>query len=68
MLYPKFTLKRQSHIGRYFCDYCNFGLRGMEDIQKAAKGSQGEFLLLFANYVMQPILDNPELLSKSGWK
>jgi hypothetical protein len=39
----------------------------MRNAKAEAGGSQAEFLKLFNQYVKQPVIQNPELLRKSGW-
>ena len=56
------------HLGRHPNEYHNFALRGMQRAMNEAGNSQEEFLRLFNIYVKQPIINNPNLLRKSGWK
>lgn len=55
------------HLGRHPNAYHNFVLDGMQKASAGAGGSQSEFLNLFNQYVIQPVIQNPGLLRKSGW-
>ena len=55
------------HLGRHPNDYHEFVLFNMKKAAKEAKGDSKVFLELFEEYVKKPILDNPDLLNKSGW-
>ncbi|WP_294272263.1 RHS repeat-associated core domain-containing protein, partial [uncultured Chryseobacterium sp.] len=56
------------HLGRHPNNYHTFVLEEMQKAAKASGGSQAKFLELFNKNVKQPVLKNPELLRKSGWK
>lgn len=55
------------HLGRHPNDYHEFVLFNMTKAAKESKGDSKVFLELFEEYVKKPILDNPDLLNKSGW-
>jgi RHS repeat-associated protein len=55
------------HLGRHPNEYHKFVLEGMERASLEAGSHQAKFLQLFDQYVKQPILQNPNLLRKSGW-
>ncbi len=55
------------HLGRHPNAYHNFVYQNMQRAATEAGGNQTKFLQLFDQYVKQPILQNPELLRKSGW-
>lgn len=55
------------HLGRHPNAYHEFVLKGMQDAAAGAGGNQAKFLQLFDQYVKQPVLQNPNLLRKSGW-
>jgi len=56
------------HIGRHPDKYHLFVLRGMKQAKKEAGNNQKVFLELFEKYVKEPVLNNPDLLNKSGWE
>ena len=56
------------HLGRHPDTYHNFVLNGMKAAQREAGSDKDLFLLKFDQYVKQPIIQNPQLLRKSGWK
>lgn len=56
------------HLGRHPNAYHEFVLKGMQNAKAGAGGDQAKFLELFNQNVKQPIINNPELLRKSGWK
>lgn len=56
------------HLGRHPNAYHQFVLDGMRRAHKEAKGNVDAFLSGFDKYVIQPVVNNPELLRKSGWK
>ena len=56
------------HLGRHPNAYHNFVLRSMQDAAASSGGSQTNFLKYFNINVKQPVLNNPSLLNKSGWK
>jgi hypothetical protein len=55
------------HLGRHPNEYHEFVLQGMQKAATEAGGDQAKFLQLFDRYVKQPVLQNPNLLRKSGW-
>jgi A nuclease family of the HNH/ENDO VII superfamily with conserved AHH len=55
------------HLGRHPNEYHKFVLQGMERASLEAGSNQAKFLQLFDQYVKQPVLQNPNLLRKSGW-
>ena len=56
------------HLGRHPNAYHQFVLDGMRRSHKEARGNVDTFLSGFDKYVKQPVLNNPDLLRKSGWK
>ncbi|UCA61684.1 DUF6443 domain-containing protein [Chryseobacterium rhizoplanae] len=56
------------HLGRHPNAYHEFVLKGMRNARDGAGGSQAKFLELFNQNVKQPVINNPGLLRKSGWK
>ncbi|ARD24079.1 AHH domain-containing protein [Shewanella japonica] len=56
------------HLGRHPNAYHQFVLDGMRRSHKEARGNVDTFLSGFDKYIKQPVLNNPELLRKSGWK
>lgn len=55
------------HLGRHPNEYHQFVFQNMQRAASEAGSSQAKFLLLFDQYVKQPVLQNPNLLRKSGW-
>ena len=55
------------HLGRHPNAYHQFVLRGMRSAAASAGGNQATFLQLFNQNVIQPVLQNPNLLRKAGW-
>lgn len=58
----------QRHLGRHPNEYHNFILQTMYQIDYEAAGDTSKFLELFDLYIKQTIINNPELLRKSGWR
>ena len=56
------------HLGRHPNVYHQFVLDGMRRSHQEARGNVDTFLSGFDKYVKQPVLNNPELLRKSGWE
>lgn len=56
------------HRGRHPYAYHRFVLKNMEKAMAEAGSDPTKFLQLFDKYVKQPVLQNPSLLRKSGWK
>lgn len=56
------------HQGRHPNKYHEFVLEGMKRAEKEAATNKQKFLELFNVYIIQPILENPLLLRKVGWK
>ena len=56
------------HLGRHPNEYHNFILQTMYQIDYEAAGDTSKFLELFDLYIKQTIINNPELLRKSGWR
>ncbi len=56
------------HQGRHPNDYHKFTLDGMNQAKDEAGPDISKFLELYDRYVKQPIINNPELLRKSGWQ
>ncbi len=57
-----------AHSGRHPNEYHQFVLDAMKFADTKAQGNTAEFLRLFNNNVRRPIMENPELLRKSGWQ
>lgn len=55
------------HLGRHPNEYHNFVYNAMRKASSQAGTNKEQFLKLFNQYVQQPVIDNPELLRKSGW-
>jgi hypothetical protein len=55
------------HLGRHPEAYHKFVFQNMQRAATEAGGNQAKFLQLFDQYVKQPVLQNPNLLRKSGW-
>jgi len=55
------------HYSKHPNQYHEFVLKGMRVADTGAKGSQARFLQLFNQYVKQPLLQNPNMLNKTGW-
>jgi RHS repeat-associated protein len=56
------------HQGRHPSAYHRFVLRGMQRAAREAGKNRGRFLELFDRYVKQPIINNPDLLRRNGWR
>ncbi|GMO41874.1 MAG: hypothetical protein Ta2F_17900 [Termitinemataceae bacterium] len=56
------------HQGRHPDKYHQFVLDGMKRAEKESGGDADKFKQLYEKYVKDPILNNPELLRKSGWE
>lgn len=56
------------HLGRHPNEYHEFILQTLRQIDFEAAGDKQRFLELFNVYIKQVVLDNPELLRKSGWR
>ena len=56
------------HLGRHPHKYHEFVLSGMKRAAAQAGSSQTKFLQFFNQYVKQPVISNPDLLNKTGWK
>ncbi|GFH86674.1 hypothetical protein IMSAGC001_02085 [Bacteroides acidifaciens] len=56
------------HLGRHPNAYHEFVLRGMKQASMEAGGNPKKFLKLYNKYVKQKVINNPNLLNKSGWK
>lgn len=59
--------KLMHHLGRHPNDYHEFVLFNMKKAAKEAKGDAKVFVELFEEYVKTPVINNPDLLNKSGW-
>jgi RHS repeat-associated protein len=59
--------KMMPHLGRHPNDYHEFVLFNMREAAKEAQGDPKVFLRLFEEYVKEPVINNPDLLNKSGW-
>ncbi len=55
------------HLGRHPNEYHSFVYSMMQKASKKAGKNKDEFLKLFDEYVRQPVVNNPEILRKSGW-
>jgi len=55
------------HLGRHPEAYHKFVYQNMQRAATEAGGNQAKLLQLFDQYVKQPVLQNPNLLRKSGW-
>ncbi len=60
--------KAMHHQGRHPNKYHEFVLEGMKRAEKEASTNKQKFLELFNQYIIQPVLQNPLLLRKAGWK
>ncbi len=56
------------HLGRHPNEYHDFILQTMYLIDSEAAGDTQKFLALYDLYIKQVVLNNPELLRKSGWR
>ena len=56
------------HLGRHPNAYHEFVLRGMKQASREAGRNPKKFLKLYNKYVKQKVINNPNLLNKSGWK
>ena len=56
------------HQGRHPNKYHDFVVEGIERAAKGAGPDKDKFLELFQLYVKDPVLINPDLLRKIGWK
>jgi len=56
------------HLGRHPNEYHDFVLSGMKQAKKEAGGNTEKFLKLFEEYVKTPVINNPDLLNKTGWE
>lgn len=56
------------HLGRHPNEYHQFVLNKMVQAAMKSGGSREEFLKLFKQSIIKPVLENPSLLRKSGWK
>ena len=56
------------HRGRHPNDYHMFVLDGMENAKALSNGDPQQFLHFFDKFVKQPVIQNPTLLRKAGWK
>ncbi|GAA4316372.1 RHS repeat-associated core domain-containing protein [Compostibacter hankyongensis] len=64
----EWNIKRIPHLGRHPNEYHEFVFAYMEKAAQEAGTSQEKFLELFEKYIKQPVIHNPKLLRKSGWK
>jgi hypothetical protein len=55
------------HYSKHPNQYHDFVLDGMMRADMGAAGNQAKFLQLFDQYVKQPLLQNPNMLNKTGW-
>jgi hypothetical protein len=55
------------HYSKHPSQYHEFVLNGMRAADAGAAGNQDIFLKLFDEYVRQPLLQNPNMLNKTGW-
>ncbi|NJL77514.1 MAG: hypothetical protein HC892_23220 [Saprospiraceae bacterium] len=55
------------HYSKHPNQYHDFVLDGMMRADMGATGNQAKFLQLFDQYVKQPLLQNPNMLNKTGW-
>jgi RHS repeat-associated protein len=55
------------HRGRHPNKYHDFVLRNMKKADAEAAGDADKFLELFDKYIVDPVMENPELLQKDGW-
>jgi hypothetical protein len=58
---------RLPHQGGHATEYNNFVLKHMRDADSFAGGDQAKFLQYFKQNVIGPVVNNPDLLYKSGW-
>lgn len=56
------------HLGRHPNTYHDFVLEGMKRASTEAGGDAKKFLKLFDKYVKKKVINNPNLLNKSGWQ
>ncbi|WP_428232814.1 AHH domain-containing protein [Flavobacterium sp.] len=56
------------HLGRHPNAYHDFVLESMQKASMEAGNDKAKFLKLFDQYVKQPVIENPNLLRKSGWE
>ena len=56
------------HHGRHPNEYHDFVLSGMKMARKEAGGDKEKFLKLFEKYIKTPVINNPNLLNKTGWE
>lgn len=56
------------HLGRHPNTYHDFVLEGMKRASTEAGGDAKKFLNLFDKYVKKKVINNPNLLNKSGWQ
>jgi hypothetical protein len=59
---------RLPHLGRHPNDYHDWVIERMRKASSEAGGDRGKFLELFEELVKKPVIENPELLRKSGWR
>jgi hypothetical protein len=55
------------HYSKHPSQYHEFVLKGMRAADAGAAGNQAKFLQLFDQYVKQPLLQNPNIVNKTGW-
>lgn len=55
------------HYSKHPSQYHEFVLKGMRTADAGAAGNKAKFLQLFDQYVKQPLLQNPNMLNKTGW-
>jgi hypothetical protein len=56
------------HLGKHPTEYHEWALRTLRRIDEAANGSTDEFITLFNERIVQPLLENPLMLRKNWWK
>ena len=57
-----------THKGPHAKQYHEFVLKGMQQAYKEAGNNPQKFFEKFQEYVVKPLLNNPDLLKKSGWE
>ncbi len=56
------------HYSRHPKQYHQFVLEGMQAAEAGAEGNVTKFLELYDEYVIQPLIKNPDIVNKTGWK
>lgn len=63
----KVDISDVDHYSKHPAQYHEFVLNGMKAADLEAAGNPTKFLKLFDKYVKQPLLQNPNILNKTGW-